>query len=107
MNNNKVLSLLGLAQKAGKIKSGEFATEKAVKTNTAYVVVVADDASDNTKKKFSNMCLYYEVPIFCFGSREDLGGAIGKEFRASLAVTDANFAKAIKKQMGDTIEKNR
>ncbi|MCI5700387.1 MAG: ribosomal L7Ae/L30e/S12e/Gadd45 family protein [Lachnospiraceae bacterium] len=106
MNHKKVLSLIGLAMKAGKVKSGEFATEKAVKTGLAHLVIVSEAASDNTKKKFGNMCLYYEVPIYYFGSKEGLGGAIGKEFRASLAVIDENLAKAIIKEMGSPIGKN-
>ena len=52
MNQNKVLSLVGLATKAGKTVSGEFSTEKAVKTGTASLVIVSAEASDNTKKKF-------------------------------------------------------
>ena len=51
-NNNKVLSLLGLATKAGKIASGEFSTEKSVKSGKGFLVLVAADASENTKKKF-------------------------------------------------------
>ena len=106
MKPNKILSLLGLAMKAGKIKSGEFAVEKAVKTGLAYMVIVSESASDNTKKKFGNMCLYYEVPIYYYGSKEELGVCIGKEFRASLAVMDENFAKAIEKEMGKIVEKS-
>ena len=49
--NDKVISLLGLAERAGKIASGEFAAEKAVKTGKARLIIVAEDASDNTKKK--------------------------------------------------------
>ena len=60
-NNNKVLSLLGLATKAGKVASGEFSTEKSVKSGRGFLVLVADDASQNTKKKFQNMCDFYEV----------------------------------------------
>ncbi|MDY5023246.1 MAG: ribosomal L7Ae/L30e/S12e/Gadd45 family protein, partial [Blautia sp.] len=60
--NNKTMSLVGLATKAGKTASGEFSTEKAVKTGKAYLVLVAEDASENTKKKFRNMCTFYEVP---------------------------------------------
>ena len=55
MNCNKVLSLIGLSTKAGKIVSGEFSTEKAVKTGKAWLVIVSAEASDNTKKKFHNM----------------------------------------------------
>lgn len=44
------MSLLGLAQKAGKIVSGELAVEKAVRSGKAKLIVVAADGSDNTKK---------------------------------------------------------
>ena len=55
MNINRALSMISLATKAGKTKSGEFMTEKEVKEGRAHLVIVADDASDNTKKKFQNM----------------------------------------------------
>ena len=99
MNQDKILSSLSLAQKAGKITSDEFSTEKSVKSGKAFLVIVADDASDNTKKKFSNMCEYYEVPIYFFSDKENLGHHIGKEFRASLSVNDEGFAKSLKKQL--------
>ena len=63
LKNNKTLSLIGLATKAGKTVSGEFSTEKSVKTGKGFLVMVAEDASENTKKKFRNMCTFYEVPI--------------------------------------------
>lgn len=100
--NNKVSSLLGLATKAGKVFSGEFMTEKMVKSGNAYLVMIAEDASDNTKKKFRNMCEFYEVPICFFSEKISLGHAMGKELRASLAVVDEGFAKAIKKQLAQT-----
>ena len=51
--------MLGLAMKAGKVSSGEFATEQAVKSGSAYLVILAETASANTQKKFRNMCAYY------------------------------------------------
>ena len=99
MNNNKTLSLISLATKAGKVVSGEFATEKEVKVGYAQLVIVAEDASDNTKKKFQNMCEFYEVPLCIYKDRETLGRTIGKEFRAMLAITDAGFAKSICKHL--------
>ena len=98
-NNKKVLSLLGLATKAGKVASGEFSTEKSVKTGKGFLVLVADDASQNTRKKFQNMCDFYEVPIYFIANKEELGRFCGKEFRASLAVQDENFAKAMLKEL--------
>lgn len=44
------------------------------------------------------MCEYYQVPFYVFSDRVSLGNAIGKEFRASLAVVDENLAKLIEKQ---------
>lgn len=48
---------------------------------------------------FSDMCTYYKVPIGYFGTKDELGHAMGKEMRASLAVTDTGLAGAIQKQM--------
>ena len=56
MKVDKALGMIGLATKAGKIASGEFMTENAVKSGMASLVIVSAEASDNTKKKFRNMC---------------------------------------------------
>ena len=91
--------MISLATKAGKTASGEFATEQSVKSFRAELVIVASDASDNTKKKFKNMCEFYEVPIFIYGVKDSLGHAMGKEIRAMLAVNDLGFAKGIMKHL--------
>lgn len=104
MKQNKIYALLGLAMKAGKIQSGEFSTEKTVKSGQAFLVIVAEDASGNTKKMFTNMCTYYNVPLYFLGKKEELGSAIGKELRASMAVTDAGLAKALETQIKNSLE---
>lgn len=99
MARDKVLSLISLATKAGRCASGEFMTESEVKSVRATLVVVAEDASDNTKKKFRDMCEFYEVPIIVYGDKDTLGHAMGKQFRASLAILDEGFTKGILKEM--------
>lgn len=99
MQRDRILSMLGLATKAGRIASGEFSTEKAVKSGSAFLVVVSEEASENTKKKFRNMCSFYQVPMYLYGSKEMLGNSIGKEFRASLAVLDEGFAKSLEEKL--------
>ena len=97
---NKVLSLLGLAFRSGNLVSGEFATREAVRKKAATLVIVANDASDNTKKMFANQCKHYQVPFYCGGFKRGAWAiAIGKEFRASIAVTDQGFADALLKQL--------
>ena len=98
-SRKQVLNLIGLATKAGKTVSGEFSTERAVKSGKACMVIVSEEASDNTKKKFANMCTYYQVPIWFFGKIYELSHYMGKETRTSLAILDEGFAAAMVKQM--------
>ena len=95
---NKALQMLSLAQRAGKVASGEFKTENSVRDGSACLVIVAADASDNTKKKFANMCEFYRVPLLIYADKDTLGHVIGKEFSASLSVTEEGLAKEIRKK---------
>lgn len=102
MKRDKALQMLGLAARGNRIQSGEFSTEKAVKSKKAYLVITAKDASENTKKLFRNMCAYYKVPYYEYGTKETLGHCIGRECRASLAVTDTGLAKAVEEKIADS-----
>ncbi len=101
--NNKILSLLGLATRSRNVVSGEFMTEKSVKSGTAKLVIVAGDASDNTKKEFRDMCTFYKVPCYFYGTKEELGKSMGKEIRASLSITDDGFAGSIIKLLQEVV----
>ena len=90
-----ILAQLGLAMKAGKLVSGEFQVEKAVKEMKAYLVVIAGDASENTRKHFTDMCQFRQIPVRIFGKKEEIGNAVGKAYRASIAVTEKGFAESI------------
>lgn len=111
MKQNKIFSLLGIAARGRNLVSGETQTLTAVKTNSAGLVVIAEDASDNTVKLFMNKCRYYGVPVFRWGTKESLGHAIGKDQRSSVGVCDAGLADALnsllaeqKKEWKDTVE---
>ena len=99
MKQNKVLSLLGLAMRGRNLVSGEFQTLEAVKNGSAMLVIIAEDASANTKKLFTNKCTFYEIPVYEFGTKEELGRAIGKDMRSSLGISDTGLAEAIIKQL--------
>ncbi|MBQ8970026.1 MAG: ribosomal L7Ae/L30e/S12e/Gadd45 family protein [Lachnospiraceae bacterium] len=92
---DRILSMLSIAQRGGNVKSGEFQTEAAVRDGSAGLVIVADDASENTKKKFRDSCAFYKVPIYSYADKDTLGWAIGKDFRACVAVTDSGLAARI------------
>jgi len=97
---DKVLSYIGIAKKGGFAKSGAFQTEEAIKTGNAFLVIIAEDASDNTKKKFMDMCNNYEVPCRLYSESEVLGHSMGNEFRMCLAITDEGLGNAIIKALG-------
>ena len=78
-NQDKVLSMLGLAARARGVADGGFSVEKAIKSGKAALVILAGDASDNSRKEFVNMCSYYRTPIYQYSNKEELGHSIGKE----------------------------
>lgn len=92
---NKVYSLLGLCMKAGKLVSGEFSVEKGIKDGSVSLVIIASDASDNTKKKFNDMSSFRNIKLITIGDKVSLGNAIGKEIRASIGICDEGFSKSI------------
>ena len=88
--------MLGLAARAGKVASGEFQTEKSIKSGRARLVLLARDASDGTKKKFTDSCTFYHIEWICLAATKDeLGRAIGKGERSSAAIEDEGIAKAL------------
>lgn len=103
MKPDRGLQMLSIAMRAGKIGSGEFQTEESVKNGSAWLVIAACDASENTRKKFINMCDYYDVPILFYSDKDTLGHIIGKEERAVLCVNDEGLAREVSKRIGGSI----
>lgn len=93
MNENpRVLSLMSLCMKAGRMQTGETAAEKLLQNGEACMLVIAGDASDNTKKKFINKCFYYKKPVLVYGERDALSKSVGKQNRTVFILTDPGFA---------------
>lgn len=87
--------MLGLATKAGKTVSGQFAVEQAIKKKEAYLVIVAQDASDNTRKHFHDMCNYRGIPVLNRSGKSELGRFTGRKERAIAAILDQGFAEKL------------
>lgn len=99
MKQNKVFSLLGIAMRGHNLVSGELQTLNEIKNGSAMLVIIAEDASDNTRKLFTDKCSFYNVPVRMYGQKEELGRAIGKDLRSSLGVCDAGLADTIIKRL--------
>lgn len=92
---DKVLSMLGLARRAGKAQVGAFLTERAVQDGTCELIVLASDAAENNRKKFLSSAKHYKIPLIVYGTKETLAQALGKENAVAVAVVDKNFAKGV------------
>ena len=98
MNKQQVANLLGLAQRAGRIISGEELVVKAIQEGKAKLVFLAHDAAPNLSKKIKDKSHYYQVDVSTVFSTLELSSAIGKA-RKVLASTDAGFTKKMRSIM--------
>ena len=97
---DRVLTSLGLAKRAGKIITGTSLVQDAVRHKKACLVIYASDVSQNSKKKLVNSCEFYSVELICYSDMKSLSNALGeKKLITSAAVTDENFKILIKKQL--------
>jgi len=100
MDENKIKSVLmriGLGKKAGKIVFGTEAVCDAMRDKKVILALIAEDASDNSKKRICNCASYYNTKTETMDgvSTETLGASIGKSSVACIGITDENFVKLI------------
>ena len=96
---NDFLNTLGLANRARKVITGEILINK-MRSNQVYFVIIASDASENTKKKLTDKCTSYSVEYVITSNISELSKAIGKNNRVALGITDNGFAKNLKEKIG-------
>ncbi len=92
---NKIYSMLGLCMKAGKLTVGMDVCVENIKNKKAFLIILAEDASNNTKEKVQNIANEYNVKCVCYGNIEELSRAIGNFNKAIFAVLDDGFGKKI------------
>lgn len=97
MEQNKALRLLGLATRAGKIAFGTESVIEAIENKKAKIVLVAEDASDRTKRNIKRVSEENHVSVRIYGTIETLSRTIGKENKAVICVKNINFANEILK----------
>ena len=94
----KILNILGLAQRAGFIVSGEESVELALSKKNVKIVFVANDASEKTRDKFIKKCYFYQVKCNLDFSSIELSKALGKP-RKIVGLIDQGFYVALERLM--------
>ena len=97
MINNKLLGLLGICAKAGKVVSGADACLEEIKINKVKLLIIAEDASDKTKKNYVFYGDKYNIPVSITSTIDDLSRAIGKKNKAIIGIRDINLSNEIQK----------
>ena len=92
---NKFFNFLGLAKRSGNLIEGYSKCDEQRNRVKLYLVILSNDASDSTKRKFRNHCLEKEIPLIEDFSKEELGIAIGRAEIKILAIKDKNIAEKL------------
>ena len=105
MIDNKILGLIGLAMKAGKISFGADMVEEDIKKHKVKLVIISEEASEHTKNKFLKLSEENNISIIIDDTIGNLSKAIGKSNKAIIGIKDENFAKSIQNKYngGDII----
>ena len=98
--DNGILGLIGLARKAGKVEVGEEAVSIAARNHKARAIFFASDAAENTLRRRESLrnqgnCPSLILPV----NKTELGGAVGRNTCALLALTDVGLAAAVLKKL--------
>ena len=88
MEAKKIEGLLGMAQRAGKTASGEFAIQKAIASGKVRALIVAEDASGRFKETMMKEAAAKGIPVYTRLTKDALGQCLGKEYRAAAAILD-------------------
>ncbi len=94
-DNNKLCGILGLARRAGKIVFGTEACLQGVKRKNIKLLIVAKDAAERTKTKFSQLCKENNIQLLEILNIEEISKSIGSANKAIIGIKDINFSKEI------------
>ncbi|MBG9983703.1 ribosomal L7Ae/L30e/S12e/Gadd45 family protein [Aerococcaceae bacterium DSM 111022] len=88
----KALNMIGLAQRAGKLISGDERVEKAIKNGQAKIIICADDISEKTLSRYQNYSENYNTPMLLPFDSIEMSQALGKK-RSICCITDHGITK--------------
>ena len=105
MATDRLLGLLGLARRAGKLEIGEALTAETVAAGKARAIFLAGDTGEATRRKV----LRHDerVPVFTVPhDKETLGASLGFPGCAVCCLTDVGMARAAAEQLAPLSEAN-
>ncbi len=92
--NTRILSLMGIARRAGKVATGDAQVEAMLKKGKGFLLIIAEDAQ-GAQKKYNQWASDLKLPVLVTGTKLEIGISIGLSPRSSVLILDQGFAKAI------------
>jgi len=99
-----LLRMLGLAARAGAVLPGTERVREAARADSLEFVLVASDASDNSRDKLVPLLESRQIPHAILFDRDQLGSAIGKAPISALGVTDRKLGERVKEMIRELEE---
>ncbi len=99
--NNKILTLLGFAAKAGKLSYGTQAVKTAIKARKSQLVVIAQDISEKSRKEISFYAQNSQTRLLDLKDIDILtvSAAVGRKC-GIISINDSGFAESINRLTG-------
>ncbi len=93
--NDRLLGMVGLAVRAGRVSLGVFLTDKALDEGRCRLVVMAQDIGQSNKRRMENKCEMWDVPVIFYSDKATLSHAAGKKDMPVIGILDDGFASSI------------
>ena len=103
MSAEKIIGLLGLANRAGQISAGAMQTEKAIMTGKCKLLLIAEDVAPETLKRLTIMTVETGIPTLKILTKLQLGTAVGKSPKAAIAINDNGFASSLRRMASSDV----
>lgn len=99
--NNKILTLLGFASKAGKLSFGFASSKEMINLKKARLIIVASDISDKSRKEIRFAAEKAGVGVIELESADQItiSHAVGRSC-GIVSVNDSSFASAVAEEFG-------
>ena len=93
-----VTGLLGLAVRAGQVKGGAEAVRQSIRGGKSRLVILAEDASEGTKRSFRRLAGSRGVPVLERHTSLELGACLNRAPKVVLSISDRHFASGMLKK---------
>lgn len=95
MDEKKLLGMLGLTARAGKLIFGQSRCLEGIRDGTLALVLLDGDAAGNTRQAVERACRHHGVPLTVLAGADVLGSAVGRPAVRVVGVKDRLFAQQL------------